>query len=258
MKNKNNLIVYTALFGNYDKLIDPKKKYYGCKFICFTDRDDLDSDIWQVIRVPINTYPPNMMNRLYKLLPDKFIPNLGRSLYVDSNIFIKCHPESWIIKNDRSMQVPFHFSRNCIYTEAEEVIKNNKAPANLVNEQLSFYKMLGMPTNFGLAENNIIYRDFRDPTVSKLMYDWWIQINKFTQRDQLSLMFVLWINNYKVTFSRIGARGNKYFSIRPHLSASHNVPVIGYLKYSIALFVDNNPNAILAVVITKIRGMFVK
>jgi hypothetical protein len=27
---KNKLVVYTALFGNYDDLIEPKEKFEGC------------------------------------------------------------------------------------------------------------------------------------------------------------------------------------------------------------------------------------
>jgi hypothetical protein len=44
----NQLIVYTTIFGNYDELIDPKEKYPGCDFICFTDQKSLKSDIWQI------------------------------------------------------------------------------------------------------------------------------------------------------------------------------------------------------------------
>lgn len=42
---KNKFVVYTALFGNYDDLIDPKENYEGCDFICFTDQKHLTSDI---------------------------------------------------------------------------------------------------------------------------------------------------------------------------------------------------------------------
>jgi len=42
---KNKLVVYTALFGDYDNLIEPKEKFEGCDFICFTDQKHLTSDV---------------------------------------------------------------------------------------------------------------------------------------------------------------------------------------------------------------------
>jgi len=29
---KNKLVIYTALFGDYDDLIEPKEKFEGCNF----------------------------------------------------------------------------------------------------------------------------------------------------------------------------------------------------------------------------------
>jgi len=66
---KNKLVVYTALFGDYDDLIEPKEKFEGCDFICFTDQKHLTSDIWEIRLVEECDLPPNMMNRKYKILP---------------------------------------------------------------------------------------------------------------------------------------------------------------------------------------------
>ena len=34
---KNKLVIYTALFGDYDDLKDPYEPFDGCEFICFAD-----------------------------------------------------------------------------------------------------------------------------------------------------------------------------------------------------------------------------
>ncbi|MGR4118261.1 hypothetical protein K8Q22_07980 [Klebsiella pneumoniae] len=35
---KNNIVVYTALFGDYDELIEIPEGMHKCDFICFTDQ----------------------------------------------------------------------------------------------------------------------------------------------------------------------------------------------------------------------------
>lgn len=65
LSKKNNFVVYTALFGDYDNLIDPKEKYEGCDFIYFTDQKHLKSDIWEIRIVEDIDLPLNMMNRKY-------------------------------------------------------------------------------------------------------------------------------------------------------------------------------------------------
>jgi hypothetical protein len=255
---RENLVVYTALFGRYDELIDPSENFFGCEFICFTDRKDLSSKIWKIVVVSNIFLSPNMMNRDYKLRPYLFIKNLRRSLYVDSNIKIKSHPEGWINQNAKSIQLPLHFSRNCIFEEAREVILNKKAPLDKVIEQIEYYKMSGMPNNFGLMENNIIYRDFSDPSVRFIMEEWWVQLNRFTQRDQLSLMFILWKNRFEVGYTDIGARGNKYFSIRPHLSPAFDAPILGLIRYNLASYIDNHPGSFLVKIIHRIKYLLKK
>lgn len=246
--SKDELLVYTALFGEYDNLIEPSEKFLGCKFICITDRRDLKSEIWEIILITDLDLPGNMMNRKYKMLPNLFLKDLGKTLYVDANIKIKENPRFWIDKNPKSIQIPVHFARDCIFDEAVEVIKNKKAPEKIVQNQMSFYLNKGMPKKFGLFENNIIYRNYADPSVFSIMLEWWDQINKFSQRDQLSLMYVLWRNNYKVSSSRNGARGNKFFSIRPHTNRKKSNNVEWALKYQISKFIDNYPNSFISAI----------
>ena len=54
--NNKVLIVYTAIFDNYDQLIDPKSLYKNCKFICFTNNKDLKSKIWEISQNIFSTF----------------------------------------------------------------------------------------------------------------------------------------------------------------------------------------------------------
>lgn len=44
----DKLVVYTTIFGDYDDLIEPGKKYKNCDFVCFTDNENLKLDIWKI------------------------------------------------------------------------------------------------------------------------------------------------------------------------------------------------------------------
>lgn len=216
--SKNKLVVYTALFGNYDDLIEPKDKYEECDFICFTDQKHLTSDIWEIRLIEECDLPSNMMNRKYKILPHLFLNEYEWSLYVDANIAIVGNPlelaNKYLSKYD--MAVPKHFARDCVYEEAKECVILGKTKYDETQKQMNKYKNESFPKNFGLGENNILFRKHNSDNIIKLMNDWWNELNTQTKRDQLSLAYVLWKNGEKFNYMDESARGNKYFIIQLH------------------------------------------
>jgi len=217
---KTNLAVYTALFGDYDKLIDPPQKYHDCDFICFTDQKHIKSKVWEIRFVEENDLPSNMMNRKYKIFPDIYLPEYLKSLYVDANVKIKKNPVLLAKKflQDFNIAIPLHFSRNCIYDEANEVVRLGRAPLEEVQQQISLYREQGFPKGYGLTENNIILRNHHSPEIKALMAEWWHMLETHTKRDQLSLMFLVWKHNVNLAKMQHSARGGSYFGLRPHLS----------------------------------------
>jgi hypothetical protein len=216
---KNKLVVYTALFGDYDDLIEPKEKSEGCDFICFTDQKHFKSDIWKIRLVEGCELPPNMMNRKYKILPHLFLSEYEWSLYVDANIAILNNPLELANKylSMYDMAVPKHFARDCVYDEAKECVILGKTKYDETKKQMDKYKNEGFPKNFGLGENNIIFRKHNSDNIIKLMTDWWEELNTQTKRDQLSLAYVLWKNGENFNFMDESVRlHSRYFEIRLH------------------------------------------
>jgi hypothetical protein len=216
---ENKFVVYTALFGDYDELVDPKEKYEGCDFICFTDQKHLSSNIWKVKIVESNILPPNLMNRMYKWLPHKYLSNYESSLYIDANVILLDNPlkvleryKEWLIV------VPRHPDRNCIYDEAIACIECNKTKIKDTLEQVRFYKKAGFPTHYGLSENNIIFRMHNHPKVVMLMEDVWKELIRWkTYRDQLCFSYVIWKNNFAdIIFMEYNARDRVFFDMKPH------------------------------------------
>ena len=195
------LVVYTALFGDYDTLRDPIESFGNCKFICFTDQNNLTSDVWEIRVIKDTNLPPNEMNRKYKLLPHLFLSNYDQSLYIDSNISLMGNPAVLLRKHARNgFFMSRHFARDCIYDEALECAAQKKGHYGDIFRQMRFYKTQGMPKGFGLGDNSILLRDHNDPKVIRLMEEWWLQINTYSKRDQLSLAYVLWKNGEEFTF----------------------------------------------------------
>ena len=216
----NKFVVYTALFGDYDDLIDPKEKYEGCDFICFTDQKHLKSDIWEIRLIEECDLASNMMNRKYKILPHLFLSEHYQwSLYVDANIAIIRNPMDLGNKylSQYDMAIPKHFIRDCVYAEAKECIVLGKTKYDETISQMNIYKEQGFPKQFGLGENNILFRKHNSENIIKLMNDWWEELNTQTKRDQLSLAYVLWKNGEKFCFIDESARfGLGYFEYVLH------------------------------------------
>jgi hypothetical protein len=115
------------------------------------------------------------------------------------------------------MAVPKHFARDCVYDEAKECVILGKTKYDETQKQMDKYKNEGFPKNFGLGENNILFRKHNSENIIKLMNDWWEELNTQTKRDQLSLAYVLWKNGEKFCFMDESAReGMGYFEYIIH------------------------------------------
>lgn len=214
---KDRLVVYTALFGDYDDLIDPPERFEGCDFVCFTDQKHLKSDIWEIRLVEECDLPSNMMNRRYKILPHLFISEYDNSLYVDTNIAILRNPK---VLSDEYMGefdfvAPKHFARDRIYDEAYVLIRTGRVNIKKLYMQTYKYLKSGYRCQNSMAENNILFRAHNKLTV--LSEYWWDVFYSGVSRDQLSLAYVAWKKEVPIGLDiEISARKDKFFSIKQH------------------------------------------
>jgi hypothetical protein len=216
MKNKN-YVVYTALFGNYDDLIEPAPSN-DCDYICFTDATHLQSNNWK-IQIVSGNLSAKMMNRLYKVKPHEYLKNYKASIYLDTNIKILKDPISLFQKYlDSSKFLTIkHAERGCIYSEALNCMASKKADYKVTMDQMFSYAKEGYPANNNLTENRILIRSHNDQHVTRLMEMWWNELNTWTQRDQLSLCYVAWKLKFKIDCIYENPRfKNDYFKWYPH------------------------------------------
>lgn len=238
----NRLVVYTALFGNYDQLRDPKGNFDCVDFVCFTDQENLVSKIWDVRLVSTDEMSSIELNRMYKFLPHLFLKEYDMSFYVDSNVLIKEKANNLfynLIDSKYKFVLPKHFFRNCIYQEAQVIIKSKKGNVDIVNFQMNGYRKEGFPQEFGLTENGLLFRRHNDPKIIECMELWWKEFTHKSKRDQLSLMYVLWKLNLDYTTGIFSSRRSPYFSMELHKSFDTRFNrLIGYVKFK--RFYDSN------------------
>ncbi|REG91488.1 glycosyltransferase domain-containing protein [Algoriphagus antarcticus] len=214
----NRWVIYTALFGDYDDLVRPVQKFEGFDFVCFTDQQNLRSDLWEIKIIECTEKSPVLMNRRIKMMPHQYLPDHKVSVYIDSNLKL-LKDLSGLLENElseRNFLVPKHSIRNCLYEEAKECIIFQKSDYSATIKQLNHYRSSGFPAQFGLSENGILIRKHNDPEIKSLMEQWWKEFQTGSGRDQLSLPFVFWKNHLKLPLIGINSRDQVYFSNQPH------------------------------------------
>lgn len=217
-------VVYTAIFGGYDKLLEPKYADPNIDYICFTDDKNITSSVWRIIYINEEGFDGNnaRLNRKYKFLPHVYFPEYEESLYVDGNIEITTKNLSYAFEyalSNSDISIPKHADRDCIYEEAYACIRIKKGDPNKIEEQMLFYQSQGYPEKNGLYENNVIFRKHKNTLVKKVMNQWYEAITIHSGRDQLSLCYLLWLNSLSCKVFQWGPKySNKFFRIKFHCS----------------------------------------
>ncbi len=218
-KNKNNIVVYTAICNNYDDLKDPEVISGNCDYFCFSDKPRI-SKVWKIINFPENNLDPIRKNRQVKILPHLFFSNYKYSIYVDGNIDIIGDIEELIdryLTQKSPMAVYNHPKHNCIYKEGKRCIQKRKDNSEVIRQQLLKYRKEGLPVNHGLPQNRILIRKHNHSGVIKTMEHWWQEVVRHSKRDQISFNYCAWKNQlqYRIITEQFMGK-NGFFKLRGH------------------------------------------
>jgi len=212
-------IVYTAIFDNHDILLDPWVSSDQLEYICFTDNNNLESEVWNIHITTEENLSPRLKNRKMKILPHSLFEKFEWSVYVDGNIHITGDLGRLAKKylSDHKMVALRHPSRNGVYEEASKCIKLGKGDEKTIRKQMKRYKSEGFPDDRDLSANYVLFRKHNDCEVVKTMKDWWNELKKGSIRDQLSLNYVAWRNDFEIKLlNHKLAKDSTYFRIYPH------------------------------------------
>lgn len=216
---KSRIVVYTALFGEYDDLKSPLEPIEGCDFVCFTNNRKLRSGIYDMRYLSIKGMDNTRRNRMVKLLPHRFFPDYEYSLYLDGSVSIKrtdirdfvlLH----LVKHDWAVYP--HSSRSCIYDEFDACIERQKDDPETMRRQIERYRRHGHPEKYGLTENTILLRRHNKPNIIRFSELWWRELQHHSKRDQLSFAYVA--RNEQLEYALLPGtiRNNDFFEIHAH------------------------------------------
>ena len=204
-KNKN--VIYTCVTGNYEKLYNPTTINEDFDYICFTDNPDcVKGDIWEIREIPneLKSLSNVKQQRVIKICPHKYLSEYELSVWVDGSIDITGNINNLltsIFENDKSVYIPKHPHRRCIYDEAIVCIKLKKDIIDNIDPQIYRYSKDSFPKYNGLVQTGIIIRKHNDNYCVNLMEMWKNELINGSHRDQLSFNYCLW---------KLGDNGFKY------------------------------------------------
>ena len=205
------IAIYTCIIGDYDKVNEPIYFNDNVDYILFTDKK-IKSKFWKVKKIPYKILELKnsiLINRYIKLHPNEFLKGYDYSIYIDGNVktvtdisgFTRC------VHKKTGLAMFKHHSRECIYVEEKACLLQNKGNKEKIKIQINNYKEEGFPSHFGLLEGTIVVTDLKNKKSRELLIKWWNEFLKSeSMRDQISLPYVLWKNNYSI--DDIGFLGN--------------------------------------------------
>lgn len=218
----SKIVVYTAIFNNYDWLKEPVVLSPNVDYVCFTDNDKLRSDYWDIVILKDEKLNPSLLNRKIKLIyPYTYFKDYDYSLYVDGSVMIKGDVGTFVEKYIQASPVLMNFkhpNNDCIFIEIEHCINEGRGNAEQLRKQYEIYKADGMPGHFGLSDNKIILRKNCDAG-RMLMEEWYRHVCDYSGRDQVCLSYVLWKNHLKYSFFDEIIEQNGIFETWPHNNA---------------------------------------
>ncbi|MBQ7067276.1 MAG: DUF616 domain-containing protein [Lachnospiraceae bacterium] len=210
-------VVYTVITGNYDQLLEPLEVDENLDYVCFTNNTELSSEVWD-IRVIENIEELDQVRlaRKHKILCYEYLKEYDYSIYVDGKIQVIGNLRKYIEKYSKgSPMLCFpHFVRSCVYEESYACIQYKKDDVTIIQKQMAEYNQEGYPINNGLIDSACLVRQHHDPMLQKVMTCWWNEVKYKSRRDQLSIGYACWKNNFSYDLSDLFIYRNEYICKR--------------------------------------------
>ena len=216
---KCKMVIYTAIFGKYDNINDPVYIDDNCDYVCFTDDETLQSDIWDIrIVKDLDVSHTRKMAEKYSVLAHRFFPEYELSVYVDGNVLIHGDMRQYAIRymqHHNLLAFP-HPWRCCAYDEAMFSMKCSSYAKDNLSEMIQRYKKDGFPEDMGLISAGIMVRRHNEEDVKRTMECWWNEIKENSSNDQVSFSYAAWKENLSYDMSPVWIYKNDYVEILKH------------------------------------------
>ncbi len=209
----NKYVIYTALTGSYDNIMQPKVIAADFDYICFTNNVQISqAGVWKIKKIPPVIDDLQRLSRFPKMHPHVLLSEYEYSVYIDANVCIISNEFYDVVRNKISNRVLLsgikHPLRSCVYDEFYNVwLWRKEKDFSIMRKEYRFLKRSGFPRNYGMYEANIIFRNHQDKQIIAQCEQWWLMINTFSKRDQLSYSYTLW--SQKIPFDYLCIPGRQ-------------------------------------------------
>jgi hypothetical protein len=199
-------VIYTACFGDHDEPVDIPDLGHVADLVCFTDKPGLAEKLphWHVFRRRSVFRTPRMDAKWFKMSACHLFPDREWSIYIDSSVRVKdpllmlqrCHqamPES------ESALALFEHPEDPHRSPEEEAafsMTMGKYAGEPCIEQVAHYRAAGFPHNdpeYCLYAGGCIVR-WHNERIANFEKNWFDECVHWSVQDQLSLPYVLWLN----------------------------------------------------------------
>lgn len=229
-ENNNKIAVYTGVFGDYDRILEPLFISDKLDYYYISDEKPSELKIYQWIDahniIPSDVVTPIKRNRYIKMHPHMMFPDYKYSIYIDGNVQITGDVTSLISESELGIAAFAHPIRDDIYFEALTIKNAGRVASYDVCRQMEKYMSEGMPAKYGLAEMRVIVREHNKQSCIDVMKMWWEEFDNMAQRDQFSFMYSMWKNGRSMDDLIIlgnNSRSCPLIKIVEHLKISQNI-----------------------------------
>lgn len=220
--------IYTSLVGSYDEIRQPFIVDERFDYLLFSDNVSVDRiGVWRV-RPILHLEGDNMLNsRFVKCNPTKALPDYEASLYIDANIQIASQHVYdrffELYESGAEWGGILHPDQSCVYEEICAIVDLKWVHDYDVVDWYGKMKKDCFPEDWGLYENNVIFRRHTS-TVDVIGSFWWNTLLTGCKRDQFTLMYALW--KYKPSRDfllppgecpRLNSLDFSYYEHNPHI-----------------------------------------
>jgi len=194
-------VLYTALFGKMGRGVHtPKISISDVDRFCFTDLD-IENDFYQIEKMSLDPLVAVRRQRFVKIcIPDEIFDNYEYSVYVDCkrNSVIDFEWLLSFMEPGSDFVTRQHKTRDCVYEEGRACIEKRKDNETIILKQLDFYRRENYPTHNGLHYSYILLRRHTE-RLKVFSCLWWDQVRRYSYRDQISLPYVAWKHDMRIS-----------------------------------------------------------
>ncbi|PWZ10997.1 hypothetical protein Zm00014a_026208 [Zea mays] len=219
MEQCHDLVVASAIFGNYDMIQHPRNisefsKANAC-FYMFVDEEteayvknssslynNNKVGLWKLVVVRNLPYEdPRRTGKIPKLLLHRLFPNVRFSVWIDAKLELVVDPylllERFLWRKNTTFAISRHYKRFDVFEEAEANKAAGKYDNASIDYQIEFYRNEGLthyspaklPITSDVPEGCVIIRE-HIPITNLFTCVWFNEVDRFTSRDQISFSTV--------------------------------------------------------------------